>query len=415
MTAGTGQRRTRGAGSVRLKRAPDVWEVRASARGADGRPVQVSRTFTGAKSGAEKRLRDLLGEVDKGHHRQRRKTVGDLFQRWFDLVSPDRSPVTVQRYRSTLKNHIIPALGSLPLERLGPAELDELYIDLRNEEHKPKPLKASSVKAVHQVIHAALSYGVEVGWLVANPADRSHPPAARSRPIDPPSWADVGRLVQVAMKAGEEQMAVVIFLAAATGMRRGELAGLRWSHLDGSDVNVWQAVIDNGPGQTLVKETKHKRYRTIAVAPEVLPFLAAHRERQEAGAATAGVTLAERAFVFSDRPTGSLPLSPHAVTDRFERIRTKAGLPTVRLHDLRHLQATFLFEQGYDAVEIGARLGHAGGGLALQLYGHFSPARDRIAAASLGAVLPAMLDPTNDDAPAADHLGARLDEAPTTP
>lgn len=394
MTAGTGRRRTRGAGSVRLKREPDVWEVRASARGDDGRPVQVSRTFTGTKAGAERRLRDLLTEVDKGHHRQRRKTVGDLFQRWFDLVSPDRSPATVRRYRSNMTNHILPALGAMPLERLGPAELDELYIALRRK------MKASSVDAVHQVIHTALSYGVQVGWLVANPADRSHPPPARSRPIEPPTWADVERLVTVAMETGQEQMAVVIFLAAATGMRRGELCGLRWGHLAGQEVNVWQAVIDNGPGATLVKETKHKRYRTIAVAPEVLPFLAAHRQRQEARAASAGVTLAERAFVFSDRPTGALPVSPGAMTDRFGRIRVKAGLPAVRLHDLRHLQATFLFESGFDAVEIGARLGHAGGALALQLYGHFSPARDRIAAASLGAVLPALVV-RNDESPAA--------------
>lgn len=395
MTAGTGQRRTRGTGTVRLRMPPDVWEVRVSVAGG-----QVSRTVHGTRRDAERRLRDLLTEVDKGHHRQRRKTAGDLFERWFDLVSPDRSPATVRRYRSNMANHILPAIGAMPLERLGPAELDELYIALRRKPTKSgRPMKASSVRAVHQVIHAALAYGVQVGWLVANPDDRSTPPQARSRPIEPPTWADVGKLVQVAMESGEEQTAVVIFLAAATGMRRGELCGLRWGHLAGQEVNVWQAVIDNGPGATLVKETKHKRYRTIAVAPEVLPFLAAHRSRQEARAAAAGVEMAERAFVFSDRPTGALPVSPGAMTDRFGRIRVKAGLAEVRLHDLRHLQATFLFEQGYDAVEIGARLGHAGGALALQLYGHFSPARDRVAAASLGAVLPALV--TTTKAPAA--------------
>ena len=387
MTAPTGKRGPRGSGTVR-ERKPGYWEVRVPVRAADGRPSQVSRYVTGTRKDAEKLRRKLLDEVDKGHHRQRKKTVGDLFERWFDLVSPDRSPRTVMRYRSNMDRHILPALGKLPLERLGPAEIDEFYIAMRKGSKDRKPLKASSVDAVHQVIHTALDYGVEVGWLVANPADRAHPPQVRSRPIDPPSWPDVGKLVNVAMEMGQEDMAVVIFMAAATGMRRGELSGLRWEHLTGSEVNVWQAVIDDAPGSTLVKETKHKRYRTIAIAPEVLPILEAHRLRMEERAARAEVKLAKRAFVFSDRLNCGMPVSPGTMTDRFLRIRTKAGLPDVRLHDLRHLQASFLFAEGYDAVEIGARLGHAGGALALNLYGHFSPARDRIAAASLGSVLP---------------------------
>ncbi len=403
MTQGTGKRGPRGSGTVR-ERKPGYWEVRVPVRSVDGRPAQVSRYLTGTRKDAEKVRRTLLEEVDKGHHRQRKKSVGDLFERWFDLVSPDRSPATVRRYRSNLDNHILPTIGRLPLERLGPAELDELYIALRKKPTKSgRPMMASSVRAVHQVIHAGLAYGVQVGWLVANPDDRSTPPKARSRPIEPPTWADVGKLVTTAMEAEQDVMAVVIFLAAATGMRRGELSGLRWEHITPAGVNVWQAVIDNGPGQTLVKETKHKRYRTIAIAPEVLPFLDAHRRRVEEMAARAEVKLALRAFVFSDRMNGGMPISPGAITDRFGRIRARAGLPTVRLHDLRHLQATFLFESGFDAVEIGARLGHAGGALALQLYGHFSPARDRIAAASLGAVLPALSRPERGEAPAADR------------
>jgi integrase len=401
MTQGTGKRGPRGAGSVR-ERKPGYWEVRVPVRAADGRPTQVSRYVTGTRKDAEKVRRTLLEEVDKGHHRQRKKSVGDLFERWFDLVSPDRSPATVRRYRSNLDNHILPTIGRLPLERLGPAELDELYVALRKKPTKTgRPMKPSSVNAVYQVIHTGLAYGVQVGWLVNNPADRSTPPKGRSRPIEPPEWSDVAKLVSVAMERDQETMAVLIFLAAATGMRRGELAGLRWGSLDEQQVNVWQAVIDAGAGQTLVKETKNHRYRTIAVAPEVLPFLAAHRERMERRAADVEVTLPPRAFVFSDSVTCAMPLSPGAITDRFGRIREWAGLPTVRLHDLRHLQATFLFAQGYDAVEIGARLGHAGGALALQLYGHFSPARDRIAAASLGSVLPALV--TNERSPAAGH------------
>jgi len=194
-------------------------------------------------------------------------------------------------------------------------------------------------------------------------------------------------------------MAVMIFLAVATGMRRGELCGLRWRHLTGADINIWQAVIDLGEGRTLVKETKHRRYRTIGLAPEVAPVLATWRRQMEARATNAGVSLDERAFIFSNLPTGALPLSPAVVSDHFRHVRVKAGVPGhIRLHDCRHLHASFLFGSGFDAVTIGGRLGHSGGTLALDLYGHFAKARDSAAAAVFGTVLPA----TSKDTPATD-------------
>lgn len=362
-----------------------MWEVRAPARNGEGRSIQVSRTVQGTKREAEAALRKLLTEVDQGHHRERKRTVRDLMEKWFALVEPDRSPATVRRYRSNLDQHILPGLGAMLLERLGPGELDDFYVDRR----KNGKLAPSSVRVLHQVLGTAFKYGVNIGWLVTSPAARATPPKQRVPEIHPPGWDDLALLVKVAMER-DVDLAVLIFLAASTGARRGELCGLRWEDVTAYQLNIWRGVVDLGESRTLVKETKHRRYRTIALAPEVSPFLAAHRRRMELRAADAGVALAEHAFVFSNRPTCGLPLSPASVTNRFIDIRDRAGLPDVRLHDLRHLHASFLFEAGFDAVTIGGRLGHAGGQLAHDLYGHFAAARDGAAGAALGAVLPAL-------------------------
>jgi integrase len=380
-------RRQRGTGTIRAD-GEDKWIVRAPVGG-----KQVSRTVHGTRRDAEKRLRALLTEVDSGYHRERKRTVADLLAKWYDLVAPDRSPQTTRRYESHMRVHLLPALGDLPLDRLGPAEIDALYAEMR------KTMRPGSVHDVHNVLNTACKYGVKIGWLVANPCQRASPPRGKSRPITPPSWEDVGLLVSTAMER-DPQLAVIVFLAAATGMRRGELCGLRWSSINGATVNVWQSVIDvKGTQRTQVKGTKTERYRTIAIDPKVPPILDAHRRRQEARATNAGVELAPKAFVFSDLPTCALPLRPSQVTHRFDKLRDRCGLPTVRLHDLRHAHGTYLMQQGFSAVDVGGRLGHSGGQLVHQLYGHFAPAQDVLAAATLGAVLPALPETTKAPPP----------------
>lgn len=372
MTQSTGKRRPRGNGSVRERR-PGVWELRAPARNDAGQAIQVTRTFRGTRREAEQALRGLLGEIDLGHHKERKRTVDDLLTEWLKLVEAQRAPATYYLYERMVRVHIRPVLGDVTLDRLGPHAIDSFYRGLRAK------LDDSSIGLVHKVLRRGLGQGVKWGWLVNNPALRASPPANTDKPIDPPEWERIAELIAVTEQR-DETMAMLVFLAALTGLRRGELCGLRWGDVGATTLTVRRRVVPL-PGKLLTDGVKTRSsVRTIALADHLVAALGTHRRRMEARAAAAGVTLDPNAWVFSDLVSCSQPLNPNTVSNRFAAARKRVDLSS-RLHDLRHFQATWLLGQGVDVKTVSGRLGHRDAHLTLNTYAHWMPALDAAAAA----------------------------------
>jgi integrase len=382
LTQGTGKRGPRGSGTVR-ERKPGYWEVRVPARNGEGKPTQISRYVKGTRKDAEKLRRRLLAEVDSGHHQHGRKTVADLFEAWLKLVETQRAPLTVKAYRGNVRNHILPALGHLPLERLGPADLDKLYIDLRAK------LAPNTIHLVSAIVGRALNQGVKWGWLVTNPADRSSPPPKQETEMTPPTWQQIAELIQ-STERYDPTMALLIFVAALTGMRRGELSALRWSDAGAGRLTVSRGAISLAGVGTVVSTAKTRRsVRTIGIAEHLDAALRAHRARMEARAAALGTALSPDAYVFSNSAACSVPISPDEIGRRYREARAKVG-HTYRLHDLRHFMGSWLMGRGVDVKTVSGRLGHASAKMTLDVYGHFSQALDTAAAAYTGElVLPA--------------------------
>jgi integrase len=389
MTASTGKRRARGTGSIRLRRAPDVWELRAPTRDESGRAIQITKTAIGTRRDAERSLRELLGEIDSGRHRQGKRTVADLFGAWMDIVRTQRAPLTIKKYEANVRLHILPALGAIPLERLGPAEIDRLYVDLQTK----KGLAPNTVHLTHSILHRGLDQGVRWGWLQSNPDDRTSPPPQHPTDLQPPTWEQIAELI-AATEPHDPTMAMLIFLAALTGMRRGELAALRWSDVAAGSVVVSRGAVPLTGRGVVVGETKHRKIRTIGIAQHLEAALATHRTRMEKRAADAGTSLGPAAYVFSDRPGCSAPINPDEIGRRFAVARARVG-HTYRLHDLRHFMGSWLVGRGVDVKTVSGRLGHASAKMTLDVYGHFSQALDSAAAAFTGElVLP---PPQNGD------------------
>lgn len=386
MTTPTGQRRTRGAGSIRLKRPPDVWEVRAPARDSRGRSTQVSRTVKGTKREAERRLRQLLDEVERGHHKERARTVADLFTAWLELVRTQRAPLTYKTYESNARLHILPALGHLSLERLGPAELDRFYIDLREGKPGQEGLGPNTIHLVSAIVGRALSQAVKWGWLVSSPAHRSSPPPQQDPELHPPGWEEIAELIR-STEAYDQSLATLIFLAALTGMRRGELSALRWSDAGAGRLTISRGAINlTGRGVVVSSAKTRASIRTIGIAEHLDAALSGHRRRMEARAVAAGTTLSPDAYVFSDSPTGSKPIGPDEIGRRYRQARAKVG-HTYRLHDLRHFMGSWLVGRGVDVKTVSGRLGHASAKMTLDVYGHFSQALDTVAAGYTGELV----------------------------
>jgi len=193
-----------------------------------------------------------------------------------------------------------------------------------------------------------------------------------------------------AIEGADPEFAVFIRLSAAVGSRRGEVAALRWSAVDfaGGDLVISKGLVQSRTGAVLEKDTKTHQARRVAVDAGTLAALRAWRQECERRAELCGIELRPDGYVFSAEPDGSIPWKPIRWTSAWRRLRAKVGIDeSVRLHDLRHFAATRLLDAGVPVKTVSGRLGHSRPATTLNVYAHFVPATDRIAADAMGRIL----------------------------
>lgn len=388
-----------------IRKRGNAWELRAYA-GIDpltNRQKYVTRTFRGGKREAEEALARFVTEVAGGSQAAQDTTVGDLIRDWLALANRELSPTTARGYEWIVKTYITPTLGKVPLARLRTAQLDRFYAQLRQKGGQDgKPLSAATVRQVHAIVRRALQQGMRWGWITTNPAALASPPKVRASHLEPPGPADVVKLIGAAAE-DDADLGCFLHLAATTGARRGELCGLRWRDVDfdGGTMTISRNVVEGAGSAIVEKDTKTHASRRIALDPDTVTVLKAQRKRLTARATGCGVKLSDDAHVFSPDPDGLRPLAPNDVTKSFIRVRKRAGLDAVRLHDLRHFAATRLLAAGVPVRTVSGRLGHANAATTLGVYAHFVEESDRDAAATLGALL------SSDRTPASKRSGIR--------
>ncbi|MEX0664712.1 MAG: site-specific integrase [Acidimicrobiia bacterium] len=378
-------------GSIRVIEKGKRYEVRV-ALGRDpltGRYRQKSVSVRGTRREAERVLRGLVEESERSNTPisaappEARTRFQELLEQWIEHKdNGERSPTTITRYRQCIDQHLVPALGQVPIGRLTPKAFDDLYRNLA------RSLSPATVLKNHLVARSALDTAVRWEWLERNPAQFAEVPKARRASIHPPTTAELTRLVTLA-ETTDPVFAVVLRLGAATGARRGELCGLRWSDVD---FDAGTLVIERGvilvKGGVEVRPTKTHNRRVVTLDDGTLGVLRTHRRSEVETALAAGVTLAPDAYVFSRRPGGTHPLRPDNCSETFVEVRDALGLSGFTMKDAtRHLAATRLIGAGVDVRTVAGRLGHARASTTLDVYSHFLPERDREAAELLGALL----------------------------
>lgn len=189
--------------------------------------------------------------------------------------------------------------------------------------------------------------------------------------------------------ADDPDFGCCLHLAATTGARRGEVCGLRWRDVDlkSGSMTISRNVVEAAGSQVIEKDTKTHASRRIALDPDTVGVLKGQHERMSARARACGTALMSDAHVFSPDPDGGRSLAPNDMTKAFIRVRKRAGLGEVRLHDLRHFAATRLLAAGVPVRTVSGRLGHANAATTLGVYAHLVEESDRDAAATLGALL----------------------------
>lgn len=343
--------------------------------------VRAPNNRAGAKL-ADAELAEMISKVEKGQALPSSGvTVGQLCERWVEHRRPaweERSPGQPDATLARIRNHIIPKIGEIRIEKLRPLDIDHMYSKWRAE-----GMAEATVKRLHSILHAVLRQAMRWDLITSNPADRIEPP----RPAKSRRGAPSDEVLAAMLAAADGDIACYLRLAAVTGARRGQMVGLRWEDVDlDAGVIRFTRARARVKGGTAEKGTKADVDYGIALDPKTVAVLKTHRSRAAARALAAGVELPDSGFVFtrSKTPDGSKPWHPDGANQRFNRIRAKVpGAESVTPHQFRHWMATSMFSDGYDPVTVAGRGGWSSPAVPMKIYGHFRPVRDQAAAASL--------------------------------
>lgn len=354
-----------------------------------GKRKQQWISVKGTKKNAEKKLAELLHQLDTGMFMKPGKTtVADYLQKWLtDYVWPNLAPRTAEGYEHIVRRHLVPALGNLPLTQLKPEHLQHYYSQkLASGRSDGKGgLSAKTVRHHHITLHGALRAAVQWGLLVRNPAEAVSAPRTQRREMQ--IWSE-GELNHFLDAASDSEYYAIFYIALFTGMRRSEVLALRWSDVDlvYSQIYVSRGMHHLRDGTTLFTRPKTaKGNRTIALPPSAALTLADYRREQESLHLLAGTPLTDDSLVFSH--LDGTPLLPDTITHAWAKLVRRAGIRAIRLHDARHTHASLMLKQGIHPKIVQERLGHASIQVTLDTYSHVAPGLQEAAAEAFDKVL----------------------------
>jgi integrase len=307
-------------------------------------------------------------------------TVGRYLQEWVQTTKTRVRLTTWQRYEQLLRRYAIPSLGGLPLTRLEPRHLQQLYIHCLSNGLAPR-----TTRQLHTVLGGALRQAVKWGLVARNVAALVDPPRVPRHEIRPLSTEQARTLLRAARG---QRLEALYVLALTTGMRLGELLALRWQDLDLDDERLQvQHTLSRTPQRLQLTEPKSAcARRRIALSGSTVAVLRHHRSQQATERLRLGAAWEGQDLVFAN--TIGKPLDRGAVLSRwFRPLLATAGLPRIRFHDLRHTAATLLLTQGVHVKVVSEMLGHSSIGLTLDTYSHVLPDLQQQAATAMEHLL----------------------------
>ncbi len=311
------------------------------------------------------------------------QTVAQFLTDWLEETHK-RSvrPRTYERYKEAIQLHIIPALGHHQLQKLSAQQVQAFYAKKQDE-----GLASATVIYYHSVLHNALKTAVKWGLVSRNVCDLVSPPRKERFEIQPLTVEQVQKLL-TAMRGHKWE--ALFTLALATGLRRGEILGLKWQDISFSTGTLQvQRILTRVPTDTPGREHVYveaepktrKSRRNVIVAPFALEALKQHRVHQREAKLKAGALWQEHDYVFCTL-LGKC-LNPNHVVEELKKLLTRAGLPDIRFHDLRHSAATLLLSLGIHPKIVQELLGHTQISMTMDIYSHVLPGMQQEAMSKL--------------------------------
>lgn len=371
------------------QRSPGTWSIRFDMGvGPDGIRKQKRVTFRGTKREAEREMTRMLNELNTGSFVEPTKvTVKSFLESWLaDYAKMSVVPKTYERYSEIIRLHLIPALGHVQLTKLQPLHLQSYYTEaLASGRRDGKGgLSPQTVLHYHRLLRCALGQAVKWQLVGRNVADAVTPPrpANREMPI-----LDEDGTRHLLTKAEGTRLHLPVLLAVTTGLRLGEILGLRWEdlNLDAGLLTVRQSLEQTKEGIRFKQPKTHRSTRPIALPEFVITVLRRHRAQQAEARLLAGSAFKSHGLVCC-QDMGE-PWKTSIISKAFEHLAAEAGCPQIRFHDLRHTHASWLLSNSVPLKVVSERLGHARASTTLDVYGHVLPGMQEDAARKINAAL----------------------------
>lgn len=368
-------RRGRGEGTIR-RRSDGRWEASVTLG------TQRKSFYGKTRREVTDKLRSAQREYEAGQFiGDGKQTVEQYMTSWLETKAPDIRTPTSELYASRIRLYILPVIGKVRLTALTAQHIQQVISGCL-----AAGLSGKTANEVYGLLHQALRAAERLGLVAHDVSERVSRPRGKTREIRPLSPDEMNHFLDVARGHWIEPL---FRLALTTGMRQGELLALKWRDvdLDRHRLSVVSSMRFRG-GEPVYAEPKTKRSRRrIAIAPEMSAALREHRHQQRAWRMKAGPAWQGDRYdaVFSDEL--GFPLHYARVVWQFKRLLAKAGLPSIRFHDLRHTCATLALAQGVNPKIVSEMLGHSSVSITLDIYSHVLPHMQEDAARAIGDTL----------------------------
>lgn len=374
-----------------IKRGENKYLVRVYLGREGGKKKYHNKTVNGNSKDAQKYLNKVLRERDLGELKAPTKELlGPYLERWLEISArPRLADSTYNTYEKYVKIYLIPEESNPIIKQLKAikiVELDPMSIQEHYNELGRQGIASKTIRNVHGVLNSALNQAVKWGSIRQNPAAAVDLPKYSKREMKVLTPAQAARFME---EITLNPYRALFSLLLASGMRPGEALALRWSDIDEDKgrVSIQRALQKNGKVWSLEEPKTPRSRRSIPLPPSVMADLKEHKlDQLDYIKNNKPDDYQYNDLVFAGR-TGE-PLDHKNLYNRhFKKILQDAGLPSIRLYDLRHTCATLLLSAGENPKIVSERLGHASTTMTLDTYSHVLPDMQDRATAKLESML----------------------------
>ncbi len=349
---------------------------------ATGKRKQKTKSGFSTKKIAQEACAKMISELSKGIYIDAKDMLfKHLVEEWLDLSKVRVRDTTFKNYFRAANIRIIPALGQMKINELNHVAIQKYINELIEENLTPR-----YIEYLFTIINGAVEHAVKTERLIKNPLQYVEVPRPRRKNHVTWSIDEVNRFLNFA-KFDNPIYYITLKIAIHTGMRRGEVLGLRWKDVDLKEqkISVTQSLVYDEEGFRFSDLKTNSSKRLISIDDDLTSELKRYKVQQNHFKLSLGVEYHDQDLVCC-REDGK-PIYPRTLAMHFDSTIKKSGVPKIRLHDLRHTHATILLKLGENPKVVSERLGHSNVKMTLDTYSHVTPDMQKSTADKFGNAL----------------------------